>query len=535
MTNPFGRAALYARHSTDKQATSTEDQIARCQSYCLQRGYEITGIYTDEAISGKIRHRPGLEQLMTAVRQGDVDVVVTEDLSRLSRKISQIADTFDMLQYLGVSIETVGNGTVSQVDVGLRGTMNALYLSDLADKTRRGMKAAVRRGGAPGGRTYGYRPLHRFDDKGEPIRGLREIVPEEAAVIRDIFTEYLTGASLARICESLNTRGIPTPAGGAKWYPSSLVGTASRGTGLLRNQLYKGIIVFNRSEWKSHPETGERLSVVRSEDEWITVEVPHLAIVAQEDFDRVQREIENRSTGRKAVVEERKRLTAEKRKALEAEKVRRWRARQTMTLTHAMLFFSGKMLCGWSGKKLTAVRKGIYSCREANCPVCSVFTDDIQPRALQELRSLTVEDVLAGYQSPELAAKRSKLEARIAAADVETAKRRAEIATVLDALADQTRRTEIKAYLELKETEIRQIHMRRSAAVRDLKFYSPTAGTAQKAVTKVMGYVAQLEQNPMEHKPNKLLRGCLKSITIHERSIHLDWIPTEVIKLLRDP
>lgn len=132
------RAALYARHSTDKQATSTADQIARCQAHCLSRGYQISGIFTDEAVSGKVRQRPGLAGLLAAARRGDVDVIVTEDLSRLSRRIGHISDTYDILSFLGISIETLGNGTISQIDIGLRGTMNALYLSDLADKTRRG-------------------------------------------------------------------------------------------------------------------------------------------------------------------------------------------------------------------------------------------------------------------------------------------------------------------------------------------------------------------------------------------------------------
>lgn len=534
MTQPSGRAAIYARHSTDKQALSTSDQIDRCRAYCEARGYLITGVYKDEAVSGKIRDRPGLDALMADAREAHFQLVVTEDLSRLSRKIGHISDTYDILSFLGITIETVSNGTVSQIDVGLRGTMNALYLSDLADKTRRGMKAAIQRGSAPGGRTYGYRPLLQFDDRGEPIRGLREIIPEEADVIRGIFTEYLRGHSLARICEGLNTRGIPSP-GGGKWYSSTLIGTASRGTGILRNQVYKGIIQFNKAEWKSHPLTGERMAVTRSEDEWITVDAPHLAIIPTDTFDRVQREMISRSSVRKAVVEERLRLSDEKRQAEENARIQRWRSRQVTRLTNAMLFFSGKLHCGWSGKKLTVLRKGMYSCKEPNCPVCTVYTDDIQPRALQALRRLSPQDILTGYQSPELEAKRESLRARIAAADAETAKRRKEIAAVLDTLSDQPRRFEIKTYLENKETELRQIAMRRSVAVRDLRFYSPNEAIAIKAVAKAMGYIKALEQDPMDHRPNKLLRGCIRTVTVNKTSLSVEWIPTELVKLLKEP
>src|SRR3546814_14416329 len=66
-------------------------------------------------------------------------------------------------------------------------------------------------------------------------------------------------------------------------------------TGILRNTLYKGLVTFDRMAYRKHPETGKRLSVVRPENEWITVPAPELAIVDEAQFDAIQQLIEERS------------------------------------------------------------------------------------------------------------------------------------------------------------------------------------------------------------------------------------------------
>jgi hypothetical protein len=42
----------------------------------------------------------------------------------------------------------------------------------------------VEKGKAGGGLCYGYRVMKKLDSEGEPIRGDREIVPEEATIVR---------------------------------------------------------------------------------------------------------------------------------------------------------------------------------------------------------------------------------------------------------------------------------------------------------------------------------------------------------------
>ena len=65
-------------------------------------------------------------------------------MDRLSRDQEDIAGLFKRMAFGGVRIVTLSEGDVTHLHVGLKGTMNALFLKDLADKTRRGLRAASR-------------------------------------------------------------------------------------------------------------------------------------------------------------------------------------------------------------------------------------------------------------------------------------------------------------------------------------------------------------------------------------------------------
>lgn len=128
---------------------------------------------------------------------------------------------------------------------------------------------------------YGYKVLKKLDANGEPIRGDREIIPEEADTIRRIFKEFASGKSPKAIAVDLNREGIPGPLGRA-WGDTSIRGHASRGTGVVNNELYAGVLVWNRLRFIKDPSTGKRVSRINPESAWIRTEVPHLRIVDDE-------------------------------------------------------------------------------------------------------------------------------------------------------------------------------------------------------------------------------------------------------------
>ncbi|MXY39297.1 MAG: recombinase family protein [Rhodospirillaceae bacterium] len=279
------RCALYARYSSDQQrAASIEDQFRVCRERAEREGWKVVGTYKDSAISGdSVILRPGVQALLEDARRGAFEIVVAEALDRVSRDQADVATLYKHLRFAGVMIFTLsaGEGEINELHVGLKGTMNALFLKDLAAKTHRGLRGRVEAGKSGGGICYGYDVVKLHDAAGERIRGEREIDEAEAEIVRRIFREFAQGTSPRAIARRLNEDGIPG-ASGKLWTDSVLRGHAKRGTGLLNNELYIGRLVWNRQRFLKNPDTGKRVARLNPPEEWIIVEVPELRIVDDE-------------------------------------------------------------------------------------------------------------------------------------------------------------------------------------------------------------------------------------------------------------
>ena len=274
------RVALYARYSSDNQrAASIEDQFRLCEERATREGWQVVDTYHDAAISGaSMILRPGIQTLLRDAQAGQFDIVLAEALDRVSRDQADVATLFKRLQFAGVTIVTLAEGEISELHVGLKGTMNALFLKDLAMKTHRGLRGRVEAGKSGGGLCYGYRVIRQFDTHGEPIRGDREIDDAQAEIVRRIFREFAAGRSPLSIASRLNDEGISSPTGG-KWNNTTLRGNALRGTGILNNELYIGRLVWNRLHYLKDPQTGKRVSRLNPSSEWIITDVPELRIM----------------------------------------------------------------------------------------------------------------------------------------------------------------------------------------------------------------------------------------------------------------
>ena len=210
------RAAIYARYSSDLQSeASIEDQVRLCRERVAQLGAAVVEVYTDAAISGsRLQNRSGIKALLDDSRSHPrpFDIVVSEALDRLSRDQEDVAGLFKRLAHLDIAIHTLSEGDINELHVGLKGTMNALFLKDLAAKVKRGQRGRAEAKRAAGGLSYGYRVIREIGSDGEIERGRREIHPEEAAVIRRIFEEFVAGRSPRAIAADLNRAGVPSPA-----------------------------------------------------------------------------------------------------------------------------------------------------------------------------------------------------------------------------------------------------------------------------------------------------------------------------------
>ena len=283
------RVALYARYSSDNQRdASITDQLRMCRLRAEKEGWTVVKEYTDHAISGaSMILRTGVQALISDSLRGRFDMIMAEAMDRLSRDQEDIAGIFKRMTYADVKMFTLSEGEITHLHVGLKGTMNALFLKDLADKTRRGLRGRVEDGKSGGGLCYGYDVVKKFDANGEAVRGDRTINETEAGIVRRIFADYLDGKSSRTIAMALNREGVPGPQG-SEWGPSTIHGNPKRGTGILNNELYIGKLVWNRLRYIKDPDTGRRVSRLNPECEWVVHEVPDLRLIDQDIWDAVK-------------------------------------------------------------------------------------------------------------------------------------------------------------------------------------------------------------------------------------------------------
>ena len=367
------KAVIYARYSSDLQsAASIDDQIRQCKERIDREGWSLVFSYSDRAISGANHLRPGYQKLLEDARAGLFDVVVAEALDRLSRDQEHIAGFFKQLTFAGIKIITLAEGEISELHVGLKGTMNALFLKDLADKTRRGMRGRVEEGMAASGKCYGYDIVREFDASSAPVRGKRKINDSEAAVLRRIFEEYANGKSPIAIAKSLNAENIPGPTSKG-WAPSTIHGHRQRCTGILNNELYIGKMVWNRMKFSKDPQTGKHISKLNPQSAWITKEVPELRIIDQDLWNRVkdhQIATELPERGRKI-------------------------SNVLNTRHRPQHLFSGLMKCGVCGGNYTVYNQDRYACSNhiyrGTCGnTHSVNREDIESRLLTGIKDRLV-------------------------------------------------------------------------------------------------------------------------------------------------
>src|SRR5260221_5209167 len=159
------KVAIYARYSSENQRdASIADQFRVCREFAQRQGWTIAGEYEDHAVSGATLLRSGFQAMMAAALRKQVDIVLAESLDRFSRDQEDTAGLFKRLTFAGVAIVTLAEGDITFLHIGLKGTMNAMYLSDLTDKTRRGLRGRIENGKAGGGLCYGYRVVRRFEN-----------------------------------------------------------------------------------------------------------------------------------------------------------------------------------------------------------------------------------------------------------------------------------------------------------------------------------------------------------------------------------
>jgi site-specific DNA recombinase len=289
------RAALYARYSTQMQsAASIDDQFRLCERLAERHGFTVIVKFSDAAISGGTASRPGYQDMLTAARRHDFDVIVAEDSSRLWRNLAEQSPRLAELSDLGIAVVTHDLDTrheSAEIMGAVGGAMASAYRKEIGRRTRRGLEGLARLQRPTGGRAYGYVSAT------DASSGNREINPDHAPVVRWIFEQYAAGWSSRRIAEDLNSRKVPSPGASwnrderrrGGWLCSAIAGDPKRGIGILNNDMYRSVVVWNRAKWiRSAADSGKRKQAMNPRTEWVEHTDESLRIVSDALWDRVK-------------------------------------------------------------------------------------------------------------------------------------------------------------------------------------------------------------------------------------------------------
>lgn len=291
------RVAIYARYSSENQSEkSIDDQIRVCRKYIESNGlfWDEKHIFADEAISGSIINRPGLQALEKAIEDKEIDAVAVDDLSRLSRSNHQMLTMIKKFDFNQIKIISVSDGIVSDDDnsklgIHIRGLINELYLDDLRKKTMRGLEGQRLRGFNTGESVYGYKSCPvgelRLNKKGQPkYEGMvHKINEEEAVIVRRIFREFVDGKSIHAIVQGLNVDQIPTKKNKSGGWATSTVNR------FLKSEKYAGQWIWRKTKNVRDPMTGKSKKVNRSEKDRIVSFKKELCIVEQDVWEKAKR------------------------------------------------------------------------------------------------------------------------------------------------------------------------------------------------------------------------------------------------------
>lgn len=206
-TNQSNKAILYMRVSTEEQAVSglgLADQRATLAGEVARRGWTDVEYVSDDGYSAKSLARPGITDALERLRTGKAGILVVSKLDRLSRSLLDFAGLMATAEREGWRIVVLDMNIDTTTPSG---ALVAHVMASFAEYERRII----------GARTSAA--LQQL--KAQGVRLGRPRVMAEQLTAR-IVSERAQGKTLAAIAEGLNTEGVPTSRGGAKWYPSTV-------------------------------------------------------------------------------------------------------------------------------------------------------------------------------------------------------------------------------------------------------------------------------------------------------------------------
>ncbi len=278
------KVAAYARVSVDSERMhhSLSAQVSYYNSLIQKNPeWEYAGVYADYGISGtRIKKRQEFLRMLEDAEAGKIDIILTKSIQRFARNTVDLLRTVRHLKELGIEVwfEKENIHTMSG-----DGELMMTILASFAQEESRSISENVRwrikkqfEQGNPNGRfrVYGYRW------EGDKL----VVVPEEAAVVRRIFQNFLDGKSRLETEREFAAEGITTR-NGCRWMDSNI-------KVVLTNITYTGNMLLQK-EYVTDPILKKRKKN-RGELPQYYVENTHEPIIDKKTFDYVQQEMARR-------------------------------------------------------------------------------------------------------------------------------------------------------------------------------------------------------------------------------------------------
>jgi DNA invertase Pin-like site-specific DNA recombinase len=145
------RAAIYARVSTNNGHQSPAMQLNELRDYCQRRGWEISGEYVDNGVSGAKEHRPELDRLLADAHQRRFDAVLVYRYDRFARSLRQLVNALEEFRSLGIEFVSLHEGVDTSTPngrlvFGIFASIAEFERELIRDRVRSGLAAAKARG-----------------------------------------------------------------------------------------------------------------------------------------------------------------------------------------------------------------------------------------------------------------------------------------------------------------------------------------------------------------------------------------------------
>lgn len=278
-------ASAYARFSDEEQRpTSIDDQLRRCRQIAQAEGLILEDrlTFADSAITGLEKGRAKRHQyqrLIDAVEARECAVLITDEISRLTREVKEGGHLMELVEKIGLRIITA-DGIDTARDgwrtMWLAKLMTArMEVEATGRRTTRGMLGQLERGYQIAQAPFGYRAVLDVAESGR-VLGTRWVIhEEEASIVRSIYQWRHEGLSARLIAVALQRTRVPPPGASRRdgkpyWRPSSV----SR---LWTNGIYRGVFTWNGSGF-AKSRARRRREELKSQE----FERPHLRLVSDE-------------------------------------------------------------------------------------------------------------------------------------------------------------------------------------------------------------------------------------------------------------